>query len=236
MQCPICARSLDPSGATELECTRCKATLRVQGEDVALDSLGRVPPGLETDVQRASGGSYRSASTAPAFEAHKRWRKLDMVVPFGLCLPMLGFLYWTHGLRASGPLVTMLTIMTVVAAAVTFFALWYLVAYALNRSTLRVSSDALRLSSGPIPWPWRRGVALTPSPGLRVQAVAVEREVKDLSPHMRRAVKKRGGGPVMAIRWWNVVTVTRGGEVALFRQLDREQAHYLAERIRRTLR
>ncbi|MBO6935323.1 MAG: hypothetical protein JJ863_10110 [Deltaproteobacteria bacterium] len=207
----------------------------MEGEEVVLASLGRVPAGLELDVQQAGGGSYRKASAAPGFAAHERWRKLDMVVPLGLCLPMLGFVGWAHGLRASGAMVTMVTLMSVAVGVLTFFALWYLVAYASNRSTLHVSSDALRLTNGPVPWPWRRDVELTPSPELDVHAVAVRREVKELSPQMRREFQRTGVRP-MTTRWWNVVAVAPNGEVVLFPQLDREQAHYLAERIRRTLR
>lgn len=235
MRCPICARAIDPAGSAEQECTRCRAALRVEGANVTLRSLGRVPPGLELDVAKAGAASYRAASDVPDFAAHRRWRKLDMVIPFGLCVPFVGFVLWTRSLSGSGAvLATMRMIMGVAVTTLTFFAVWYLIAYALNRSTLHVSSDALRCTTGPIPWPWRRGVAVTPSRGLRVEAVAVERKVKELSPQMRKAME-RTGEPVMTTRWWNLVAFTPGGEVALFRQLGREEAHYLAERVRRTL-
>lgn len=228
MRCPICSRSLGDSPEAETRCSRCGAVVRTAGGTAALVSLGRKPEALTIQQDPAISQSYRQASRAAPFVVSKPWRNTRLILPAIQWVALLGAIGWLLSQRAQGLMETLMHGAAAAMGALALFAAWYLLAFAANRSTLAVSPDELRLTTGPIPWPWRRGRTLPASDLRAVRAVAVQREIVDGSTAIRRA-----GGTAMATRWWNLVVGEP--ELPILRRLSREEAHYLAERIRRTL-
>ena len=224
--CPICRRTLPADCIGEVRCSRCDAVLDVESRDARLIALGRVPPALTVETEAAPGASYRTAGGAPAFVASKRWWKLDGITPLLLSVPALAFVGWASQLRASGAAKTMVMAMTAVVCVGATIALWRAAAYVVNRATLSVAADELRLVTGPIPWRGRGGgVAQTKDVrGVRAEAETWQQMVRN---------PDRTSELATFTRWWRVVADTDRGPVTLMRHLDREEAHYLAERARR---
>mgnify|MGYP004087387561 FL=1 len=224
--CPVCRRTLPADCTGEVRCSRCDAVLDVESRDARLIALGRVPPALTVETEAAPGASYRNAGGAPAFVASKRWWKPDGITPLLLSVPMLAFVGWASQLRASGLAETFVMVATAVVCVGATVALWRAAAYVVNRATLSVSAAELRLMTGPIPWRGRRGgiAQMKDVRGVRAEPETWQQVVRNPDRTSRLAT---------FTRWWRVVADTDRGPVTLMRHLDREEAHYLAERARR---